>query len=101
VHFLAEIEEALESAFVNALNSSSLSDLSQLLVPTLLSWVRRRSSHELETVGLLGEINLGTFKDARWDEALDGLPSGSRERVERWLASWHEVSHVVPVDCPG
>jgi hypothetical protein len=95
VHSPTEIEETLESAFVDALSGSSFDGLSRLLVPTLLSWVRRRSTHELEMIGLLGEINLGSFKDLGWGEALDGLPSGLREKVERWLTNWHEVRCVV------
>ncbi|KAH0538372.1 hypothetical protein FGG08_005021 [Glutinoglossum americanum] len=96
-----EIEEALESAFASAFDGSSLGDLSQLLIPTLHSWVRRRSANELETIGLLGEINLGPFKDMRWDEVLDGLPSVSRERVERWLIRWHEKNPVILLPEPS
>ena len=79
---------------MDALNGSSLGGFSRLLVPTLLSWVRRRSAQDLETIVLLGEINLGSFRDLGWGDALDGLPSGSRVKVEAWLTNWHEVSHV-------
>ncbi|KAI9859250.1 MAG: hypothetical protein M1813_007024 [Trichoglossum hirsutum] len=101
VHSPTEIEETLESAFVDALSGSSFDGLSRLLVPTLLSWVRRRSTHELEMIGLLGEINLGSFKDLGWGEALDGLPSGLREKVERWLTNWHEKNPVILLPEPS
>ncbi|KAI9774872.1 MAG: hypothetical protein M1840_000088 [Geoglossum simile] len=95
-----EIEEALESVFMKALNDSPFGDLSRLLVPTLLSWVQRRSAQDLETISLLGEISLGSFKDLGWGDTLDGLPSGSRGKVEAWLASWHEGNTVIPLLTP-
>ncbi|KAH0559500.1 hypothetical protein GP486_003985 [Trichoglossum hirsutum] len=96
-----EIEETLESAFVDALNGSPFGGLSRLLVPTLFSWVRKRSAHELEMIGLLGEINLGSFKDLGWSDALDGLSGGERGKVERWLTNWHEKNLVIPLPEPS
>ncbi|KAI9785522.1 MAG: hypothetical protein M1839_009263 [Geoglossum umbratile] len=95
-----EVEGALESVFMSELDGSSLGGFSRLLVPALLSWVRRRSAQDLETIGLLGEINLGSINDLGWGDALDGLPSGSREKVETWLANWHEKNPVILLPTP-
>jgi hypothetical protein len=95
---LVEIEEALEAVFMKALNDSSFGDLSLLLVPTLLSWVQRRSAQDLEMIGLLGEINLGSFKELGWSDTLDGLPNSLREKVEAWLTSWHEVTRATRME---
>ena len=88
-----EILTAAESVFSKALAASPLQKLSRLLIPTFLSKLHSRcTSQQLETVGLLRQIELGPFESYCWDRSiLAGLPQDLGEQLAKWLRDWHYV----------
>ncbi|KAI9792943.1 MAG: hypothetical protein M1816_001265 [Peltula sp. TS41687] len=90
-----EIECNVGSVFTNALMTSQYESLSRLLLPHLLSSLRSRSSSELATAGLLGEVDVGPFENLRWDECLRALAPDHRTDVRGWLQAWHEKHRVI------
>ncbi|KAI9815803.1 MAG: hypothetical protein M1827_002199 [Pycnora praestabilis] len=86
-----EITDAVQWTFMSALTNSPFIRFYRLLLPVVLSGVQRRlDASELETVGLLNEVELGPFEDMRWDATLEGLPAQKKLEVETWLKQWHK-----------
>lgn len=87
-----EIFTAVETAFSAALKDSPFRDLSRLLVLALLTTLRTRLTVlDLEAVGMLREVDVGTFDHSQWDRTLSGLRPELRRELVNWLTGWHEV----------
>ena len=87
-----ELLTAVETAIVAALKDSPFQELSRLLVPALLTTLRTRLTvNDLEAIGMLREVDVGTFDHAQWDRSLAGLRPELRGKVANWLTEWHEV----------
>ena len=87
-----EILTAVETAFSAALEDSPFQYLSRLLVPALLTTLRTRLTvNDLEAIGMLREVDVGTFDHAQWDRTLLGLRPELRGKLVNWLTDWHEV----------
>jgi hypothetical protein len=81
------------AAFGSQLETAGLNLYSRLLVPILISRLRRRSPEDLEAAGLLDEVRLGGYGEYSWEEALDCINpnTGERRKVENWLKGFYEV----------
>ena len=92
-----EILTAVESAFSAALKDSPFQDFSRLLVPALLTTLRTRLTvNDLEAIGMLREVDIGTFDHLQWDQTLAGLRPELREKLVDWLTEWHQVCQPLP-----
>lgn len=88
-----EICTTLENALFEALTESEFSDLSPLLVIRLgKALPSALSPQDLETIGLLGEIQMSSFEHDLWQPILNGLHPDRRDKIAQWLAKWQEVS---------
>ncbi|KAI9803994.1 MAG: hypothetical protein M1833_000275 [Piccolia ochrophora] len=86
-----EISHAAESAFATALTESSFSYLSRLLLPMLPARIiAGLTTLDIESIGLLGQVNMLSFTRMKWEENLRYLPSKEWERLSEWLQAWHE-----------
>ncbi|KAI4267872.1 MAG: hypothetical protein L6R38_008056 [Xanthoria sp. 2 TBL-2021] len=84
-----EISTAVEDVLTEALIKSEFTDLSRLLVTVLGKVLRSTlSSQDLETIGLLGEIQMSSFEQHLWQPVLNGLHPDRRDKVAKWLANW-------------
>ncbi len=87
-----DISTAVEDALTEALIKSEFTDLSRLLVTVLGKFLRSSLSlQDLETIGLLGEIQTSSFEQQLWRPVLNGLHPDRREKVAKWLANWQAV----------
>ncbi len=87
-----EVSSIAESTLTDALEASPHRDLSLLLTPALLAHLRKRCSpSELENIGLLHGLELGSFEDIRWGDTLKALRPEQAVPVRKWLRQWHEV----------
>ncbi|KAI9674321.1 MAG: hypothetical protein M1829_003722 [Trizodia sp. TS-e1964] len=94
-----DVTDAVENEFFSAVKGTPAEEYSRLLLPTILSRVRNRvSAYDLESVGILGEIELGSFKEMKWDEALNALDGNAREKVAKWLMEWHVKYALIQLD---
>jgi hypothetical protein len=88
-------EEALwtiEDRFLRAIADSGFKQFSQLLVPRLLATFRTSmTATDLETIGLVREVETPSFEDVRWDSTLQGLRRSLQNNLKQWLKSWHQV----------
>ena len=82
-----------ETVYSKALAATPWHKVSRLLIPAFLSTLQSRfSTQQLETAGLLGEVEIGTFEEYNWRSSLlAGLPPDISEELARWLRSWHDV----------
>ncbi|KAL8838896.1 MAG: hypothetical protein Q9176_004831 [Flavoplaca citrina] len=88
-----EIGTTLENALLEALNESEFGDLSRLLVTVLgKALLSALSPQDLETTGLLGEIQMSSFEQDLWQPVLNGLHPDRRDKTAQWLAKWQAVS---------
>lgn len=91
-----EILATVRGRFSESLQSSEFSSLVRLLMPQLMAVLRARlSRQELEMMGLLREVSIGTFENFRWEQILTALPLEMRPRLQSWLKEWHKVGAVV------
>lgn len=87
-----EICAIIEKELWTALTTMSLKAFSSLLVTTLLATLRLRFSNlDVETIGLLREVDLGSFEDLGWQNVLSAIPPERRKEIEQWLRGWHKV----------
>ena len=82
-----------ETIYSNTIAATPLQKFSRLVVPAFLSTLHSRfSTQQLETAGLLREVEVGTFEEYGWSSSIiAGLPPDIGEELARWLRSWHEV----------
>ena len=91
----AEVRDVVESAFIQALESSPHRSLSRFLLPTLLSRMQNSlTSDGYEAIGLCGEVPVPSFADMGWDEVLRALSLTQREAIGTWLREWHKVRDI-------
>ena len=88
-----DILTVAETIYSNTIAATPLQKLSRLVVPAFLSTLHSRlSTQQLETAGLLREVDIGTFEEYSWSSSIiAGLPPDIGEELARWLRSWHEV----------
>ncbi len=89
-----DIIDTVSTVFAESIRASpEIEDFSRLLMPTLLSTLNKRlTAAELETIGLLCEVQIGPYDDMPWSEALEGIPPDARSSVKRWLMEWHKAN---------
>jgi len=93
-----EILATVRGRFLESLHSCEFSSLSRLLIPSLMATLRARLlAQDLEMVGLLREVGIGTFENFRWEQILVALPLEVRPRLTTWLTQWHKVDAMVLV----
>lgn len=83
----------MTAAFNSQLEAAGLNLYTCLLVPTLVSGLRRRTPEDLEVAGLLDEVRLGEYAGYAWEETLECINPdiGEREKVLNWLKGFYEV----------
>ncbi|KAL8668749.1 MAG: hypothetical protein Q9168_006635 [Polycauliona sp. 1 TL-2023] len=87
-----EISTSVGKAMSEALSNSEFVGLSRLLVSELGKILRStQSPQDLETIGLLGEIQLNCVKPNLWQPILHGIHPDKRDKVAQWLAKWQAV----------
>jgi hypothetical protein len=88
-----EVLGSIERRFSSAIENSEFKQYSQLLVPHLLATFRTSmTASDLETIGLVREVELPSYDEVSWDRRLLGLGRDLQKDLKQWLQSWHEVS---------
>lgn len=87
-----EVNVAVADALSTALHESKFRGKSRLLVDALTKTLRSQlSTQDLESIGLLRQIQMAAFQDYNWDSVLAGLKPEERAEIEPWLIQWHLV----------
>lgn len=87
-----EVNVAVAGALSTALHESKFRGKSRLLVDALKKTLQSQlSTQDLESIGLLHQIQMGAFQDCNWDSVLAGLKPEERAEIEPWLMQWHLV----------
>lgn len=87
-----EISAAVEANLADSLASTSLHPFARILRSTLVAGLRSRfSTADLESIGMLREVDLGTYDQQHWDSVLRGFSPNRRAELEEFLRMWHEV----------
>lgn len=87
-----EISETIERSLLESLNTSSLQEISRLLIPNVLARYRSQlSSQELERIGLLREMDISDILDSAWAAVATGVRPECRSRTIEWLKGLHKV----------
>lgn len=87
-----EICTVVEDLLLVDLAESGLQKYSRLLTPALSKGLRLRfSPQELESIGILREIGLGSFDDFGWKTVLARIAPDARQELEDWIIRWHMV----------
>ena len=87
-----DIMTAAEQSFSAALINSPFQMFSRVLVPALTIGLRSRlTSQGLEMIGIMREIDIGSFRHYGWDSIVSGLLPGYRHELADWLQRWHKV----------
>ncbi|QGA17818.1 hypothetical protein EYB26_005494 [Talaromyces marneffei] len=77
--------------FSSALAQSKYKSLARLLTPHIVDAFREQlSTSDMESIGLLREMNMLSYKNVHWDVVLKGLRESLREEVRSWLVKWHQ-----------
>ena len=88
-----EIVATVKKRFISSLEDTDFVKFLHLLLPVLVGMLRGKfSTQELETVGLLRELELGTFQSYDWERVLVTLPEEQKQTLAQWLVEWHEAS---------
>ncbi|KAL8696185.1 MAG: hypothetical protein Q9224_002927 [Gallowayella concinna] len=87
-----EVSTAVADTLSTALSQSEFRDLRGLLVNVVCKAVRSKLSlRDMETIGLLGGIQMVMFEQDLWHSVLSGLRPERREKVALWLTEWQAV----------
>lgn len=80
--------------FGTALAQSKFKSLARLLTPHIVDAFRAQlSTSDMESIGLLREMHMLSYKGVHWDAVLKGLRESLREEVRSWLVKWHQVGY--------
>lgn len=87
-----EIMAAVMNNFAEKLRGTELQPYSRLLSRILSDALKKKlSSHELELIGLLREVNLEQLGDFRWENSLLALAADERSKLAAHLGDWQKV----------
>ncbi|KAL8806583.1 MAG: hypothetical protein Q9182_001230 [Xanthomendoza sp. 2 TL-2023] len=91
-----EVSTAVADKLNTALRQSDCRDLRRLLVNVLCKAVRSKLSlHNLESIGLLGGIQIIMFEQDLWQSVLSGLRPERREKAALWLTEWQAANAMI------
>jgi hypothetical protein len=86
-----ECLNAVEKQFAASIDSSPFRQYAALLTSHIVSSFRAQlSTHDMEAIGLIREVNMLAYQSVRWDDLLGALKEPP-EDVRQWLQEWHKV----------
>ncbi|EED21634.1 TMEM1 family protein, putative [Talaromyces stipitatus ATCC 10500] len=86
----------VKQRFSSALAQSKYKPLTRLLTPHIVDAFRGQlSTSDMESIGLLREMDILSYKDVHWDTVLKGLRESLRDEVRSWLVKWHRENSVL------
>lgn len=78
--------------FSEAIAQSKHKSLTRLLTPHIVEAFREQlSTPDMESIGLIREVDMLSYDDVHWDTVLTGLQEPLRGEVQGWLKGWHQV----------
>lgn len=93
-----EVPAVVEQSFQASIADSDFKNFTRLLTPHLLATLRSRLTlQDYEMIGLLREIDIGSFADYNWPSILAALPQTTRQNLLNWLSSWHAANPTLPL----
>jgi trafficking protein particle complex subunit 10 len=96
VEFTCLDEECLmvvKRNFTAAIEQSKFRHLSKLLCPYIVDAFRTQlSTSDMETIGLVKEVEMLPYESAQWETVLASLGEPLRSDIQVWLMQWHQVS---------
>ncbi|KAI5841240.1 trafficking protein particle complex subunit 10 [Tricharina praecox] len=95
-----ELRETVSSVFERDLKDAGFERYVHWLLPGLFMRFRHRSPTELETAALLEEVDIGTYEEYGWEDALEAIDqrSGERAKVESWLKEFFTKHATIPLN---
>jgi hypothetical protein len=95
VQFTCLDEECLmlvKQRFREAVEQSKFRHLSRLLTPHVVeAFQTQLSTADMETIGLVREVEMLSFESVQWGGVLSALREPLRKEVQDWLLQWHQV----------
>lgn len=95
VQFTCLDEECLlliKQKFVAAITDSKFKELVRLLTPHIVESFRTQlSTSDMETIGLVREVEALSYNQVHWETVLSALREPFRKEVRDWLVEWHQV----------
>ena len=90
---MVEIRHTISSIFESELKEGGLERYVNWVLPFFFSRFRHRSPNELEMAALLEEVEIGTYEEYGWEDALEAIDpqSNARQMVEDWLKAFFSV----------
>lgn len=98
VEFTCLDEECLsvvKQKFATNIENSKFRDLSRLLTPHIVEAFRTQlSTPDMETIGLVREVEMLSYGNVQWDTVLSALSGSLHDEVKAWLVEWHKVRSI-------
>lgn len=83
---------AIKQQFAQEIEKSQLRHLTRLLTPHIVEAFRTQlSTTDMETIGLVREVETLPYESMQWDTILDAMPVPQQPEVKNWLMEWHKV----------
>ncbi|PGH04895.1 hypothetical protein AJ80_08444 [Polytolypa hystricis UAMH7299] len=93
-----ECLSVIENQFTTDITESKFECLTRLLVQHLLGTFRSQwTAGDLETIGLLREIQIFAFERMQWETVTKSLGQSLEKEVTAWLVAWHNAHHIFPL----
>lgn len=87
-----DVITAVEDDFLQTFAASSLTTFSRILSRNLTAHLRSTiPSPELDTVGLIREVSIGTYDEYGWDKLIDAISPKYSQAITHFLQQWHQV----------
>lgn len=85
----------VKQKFATNIENSKFRDLSRLLTPHIVEAFRTQlSTPDMETIGLVREVEMLSYGNVQWDTVLSALSGSLHDEVKAWLVEWHKVRSI-------
>ncbi|GAD95031.1 hypothetical protein NFIA_013010 [Paecilomyces variotii No. 5] len=92
---------AIKQRFSQDIEKSQLRHLTRLLTPHIVEAFRTQlSTTDMETIGLVREVETLPYESVQWDTILGALPGSQQPEARGWLMAWHKSNPTIPIPDP-
>ncbi|KAJ9196715.1 hypothetical protein DTO021D3_5185 [Paecilomyces variotii] len=92
---------AIKQRFAEDIEKTQLRHLTRLLTPHIVEAFRTQlSTTDMETIGVVREVETLPYESVQWDTILGALPGPQQPEVKGWLMEWHKKNPTIPIPDP-